>query len=259
MITRLWRGWTTPDNADAYERFLLRELLPSMREIPGFRGADVLRRSEDDEVAFVTLTRFDSLAAVHSFAGDDYETLERSDSSRATSGERFTSKRQPSPRDAPRLDAVANPRRRGTEHSALQAFSRERRLSPLAPMSSHCWWGWLDPDGGEFVDEQGAVDDVGESAAQEAQGFGFGVALSQAFGDVVASLRPGAGLREPDAVQGGVDLAVAAAVVSRNRVVLPELAGWSGSVGRRRSRQRAWRRSERRSQGCSAASGRARG
>jgi hypothetical protein len=44
MITHLWRGWTTVDNADAYERFLLGELSPSMREIPGFRGADILRR-----------------------------------------------------------------------------------------------------------------------------------------------------------------------------------------------------------------------
>jgi antibiotic biosynthesis monooxygenase (ABM) superfamily enzyme len=74
MITRLWRGWTTVDNADAYERFLLGELLPSMREIPGFRGADILRRLEHDEVAFITLTRFDSVAAIKAFAGDDYET-----------------------------------------------------------------------------------------------------------------------------------------------------------------------------------------
>ena len=49
MITRLWRGWTAVENADAYERFLLEELFPSMRQIPGFRGADVLRRFEHDE------------------------------------------------------------------------------------------------------------------------------------------------------------------------------------------------------------------
>ena len=74
MITRLWRGWTTIGNASAYERFLLNELFPSMREIPGFRGADVLRRIEHEEVAFVTLTRFDSVDAIRAFAGDDYET-----------------------------------------------------------------------------------------------------------------------------------------------------------------------------------------
>jgi antibiotic biosynthesis monooxygenase (ABM) superfamily enzyme len=74
MITRLWRGWTSPANADAYERFLLGTLFPAMRDIPGFLGADVLRRVESDEVAFVTLARFESLAAVRAFAGDDYET-----------------------------------------------------------------------------------------------------------------------------------------------------------------------------------------
>jgi antibiotic biosynthesis monooxygenase (ABM) superfamily enzyme len=74
MITRLWRGWTLPENADAYERFLLSELFPSMRNIPGFRNADVLRRDDGGEVAFVTLTRFDGLEAIRGFAGEDYET-----------------------------------------------------------------------------------------------------------------------------------------------------------------------------------------
>jgi antibiotic biosynthesis monooxygenase (ABM) superfamily enzyme len=44
-----------------------------MRAIPGFRGAEVLRRPDGDEVAFVTLTRFDSLDAIRAFAGADYE------------------------------------------------------------------------------------------------------------------------------------------------------------------------------------------
>jgi heme-degrading monooxygenase HmoA len=74
VITRMWRGWTARENADAYQRFLLTELFPAMREIPGFRGADVLRRDDDGEVGFVTLTRFDTLAAIRAFAGDDYET-----------------------------------------------------------------------------------------------------------------------------------------------------------------------------------------
>ncbi len=74
MITRMWRGWTAIDDADAYERFLLGELFPTMRAIPGFRGADVLRRVDGGEVAFVTLTRFDSLEAIRAFAGEDYET-----------------------------------------------------------------------------------------------------------------------------------------------------------------------------------------
>jgi mannose-6-phosphate isomerase-like protein (cupin superfamily) len=73
VITRLWRGWTRAADADAYERFLLDELFPSMRAIDGFLGADVLRRRDGDEEAFVTLTRFSSLDAIRAFAGDDYE------------------------------------------------------------------------------------------------------------------------------------------------------------------------------------------
>ena len=73
MITRLWRGWTRAADADAYERFLLDELFPAMGAIDGFAGADVLRRRDGDEEAFVTLTRFETLDAIRAFAGADYE------------------------------------------------------------------------------------------------------------------------------------------------------------------------------------------
>jgi antibiotic biosynthesis monooxygenase (ABM) superfamily enzyme len=70
MITRHWRGWTVVADADDYEHFLLSELFPSMRTISGFLGADVLRRQEGDEVAFITLSRFRSIDDVRAFAGD---------------------------------------------------------------------------------------------------------------------------------------------------------------------------------------------
>jgi hypothetical protein len=73
MITRMWRGWTSVGHADAYERFLLDELFPSMGQIAGFHGAQVLRRPDGEEVAFVTLTRFASLNAIREFAGEDCE------------------------------------------------------------------------------------------------------------------------------------------------------------------------------------------
>jgi antibiotic biosynthesis monooxygenase (ABM) superfamily enzyme len=69
-ITRMWRGWTNHTAADDYERFLLQELFPSMRSIPGFLGADVLRRPDGNEVAFVTLTRFASMDDIRAFAGE---------------------------------------------------------------------------------------------------------------------------------------------------------------------------------------------
>lgn len=75
MITRIWRGWTTPQNADAYERLLLNEVTPGIaaREIAGYRGITVGRRDLGEEVEFVTIMRFDSLDSVKAFAGEIYE------------------------------------------------------------------------------------------------------------------------------------------------------------------------------------------
>jgi hypothetical protein len=73
MICRLWHGWTKPEDADAYERYLRDELFPRVERELGSR-CEVLRRDDGAEVAFVTLVWFDSLEAVREFAGDDYET-----------------------------------------------------------------------------------------------------------------------------------------------------------------------------------------
>lgn len=73
MISRLWHGWTTRTNADAYENFLRQEMLPGMHRVRGFKGAQVLRRDVAGEIEFVTVTVFDSLDDVREFAGEDYE------------------------------------------------------------------------------------------------------------------------------------------------------------------------------------------
>jgi antibiotic biosynthesis monooxygenase (ABM) superfamily enzyme len=75
MIVRIWHGWTSPDNADTYEALLKEEIFVGIenRRIPGFHGIQLLRRDAGAEIEFVTIMRFDSLAAVREFAGDDYE------------------------------------------------------------------------------------------------------------------------------------------------------------------------------------------
>ena len=74
MICRLWRGWTTPANADAYERIVRGEVIPGIeaRQIAGFRHIDLMRRAAGDEVEFQTLMWFDSLDAIVAFMGEDY-------------------------------------------------------------------------------------------------------------------------------------------------------------------------------------------
>jgi heme-degrading monooxygenase HmoA len=73
VIARLWRGWTSRENAEPYERFLREQMFPSMHRVPGFLGVELLRRDSGDEVAFMTISRFESFDAVRAFAGEDYE------------------------------------------------------------------------------------------------------------------------------------------------------------------------------------------
>jgi len=52
MIARHWRGWTQPQDADAYETLLKTQVLPGLAEIAGYRGGYVLRSDMRDEVEF---------------------------------------------------------------------------------------------------------------------------------------------------------------------------------------------------------------
>ena len=76
MILRLWRGWTTPADAGAYQSIVSEEVLPGIaeRDGAGYHGAYLLRREAGDEVEFATIMLFDSIDTVRDFAGDDYET-----------------------------------------------------------------------------------------------------------------------------------------------------------------------------------------
>jgi antibiotic biosynthesis monooxygenase (ABM) superfamily enzyme len=75
MISRIWHGWTTPADAEAYEALLKSEILIGIqnRQIAGYRGIQLLRRNVGDEVEFITIMWFDSIDAVRTFAGEDYE------------------------------------------------------------------------------------------------------------------------------------------------------------------------------------------
>ena len=75
MISRIWHGYTTPENADTYEGLLKEEIFTGIkdRNIQGFREIQLFRKNAGDEVEFITVMWFDSLDAVRIFAGDDYE------------------------------------------------------------------------------------------------------------------------------------------------------------------------------------------
>jgi len=75
MIGRIWHGWTTLGNAEAYESLLKSEIFTGIsdRQIAGFKEIQLFRRNLGEEVEFVTIMWFDSIEAVKVFAGEDYE------------------------------------------------------------------------------------------------------------------------------------------------------------------------------------------
>jgi uncharacterized damage-inducible protein DinB/heme-degrading monooxygenase HmoA len=76
MISRVWRGWTTRENADVYESLLRTTIFPGIEQkrIDGYQGISLYRRADGDRVEFVTTMLFDSEDAVRAFAGPDHET-----------------------------------------------------------------------------------------------------------------------------------------------------------------------------------------
>jgi hypothetical protein len=75
MISRVWHGWTTAENADTYEALLRSEIFPGIvaKKVVGFERIELFRRELGTEVEFMTVMWFTSLEAVKSFAGEDHE------------------------------------------------------------------------------------------------------------------------------------------------------------------------------------------
>lgn len=74
-ITRIWRGWTSKENADKFQKTLTDEAIPSIEsnKPKGCLGIQVLKRETGEEVEFTTIMLFNSLSAIKEFAGEDYE------------------------------------------------------------------------------------------------------------------------------------------------------------------------------------------
>lgn len=72
-LVRVWKGWGTPEGVERYCRQHFPEVvLPQLRALSGFRGAQVLVHSGDESEVLVA-TVWDSLEAIQAFAGADHE------------------------------------------------------------------------------------------------------------------------------------------------------------------------------------------
>jgi heme-degrading monooxygenase HmoA len=74
VIVREWSGTVRADDAPAYLALMRRHALADYQRVPGNLGAQVWHRAEaEDTVRFVTVSWWESLAAVAAFAGDDID------------------------------------------------------------------------------------------------------------------------------------------------------------------------------------------
>jgi heme-degrading monooxygenase HmoA len=73
MIIREWRGRASSSQADAYPKHFREKVIPELRHVPGFAGAQLGRRKLGDKIEFLVLTRWRSMDAIRAFAGMDVE------------------------------------------------------------------------------------------------------------------------------------------------------------------------------------------
>ena len=62
-IRRIWRSYTTPDKAEAYEHFFDTLVQPAIEglKLPGYQNMELLRREANEEVEFIWVMNFDSM------------------------------------------------------------------------------------------------------------------------------------------------------------------------------------------------------
>ncbi|HSE48198.1 MAG TPA: antibiotic biosynthesis monooxygenase [Terriglobales bacterium] len=73
MIARMWHGVTKASDGDAYAEFLRARAVPDYMSVAGNQGVYILRREEGERTHFMTLTFWESRAAIEQFAGKEIE------------------------------------------------------------------------------------------------------------------------------------------------------------------------------------------
>ncbi len=69
MIIRIWTGEALADNAEEYRKNFSEVHLDRLRAVKGFAGVQVLERVHHDRIEFVVLSRWETMDAIHEFAG----------------------------------------------------------------------------------------------------------------------------------------------------------------------------------------------
>jgi heme-degrading monooxygenase HmoA len=75
VILRTWKARAKPRNVDAYVRHFRELVVPELTKLPGFLGASVAQRQLGEgvgaDVEITVISRWESIEAIHGFAGSD--------------------------------------------------------------------------------------------------------------------------------------------------------------------------------------------
>ena len=73
MITRIWHGKTSLENAERYLQFLLQDGTKEYWQTEGIQSVKIWRQKDDNCCHFWTVTEWTTIDAIKRFAGEDYE------------------------------------------------------------------------------------------------------------------------------------------------------------------------------------------
>jgi len=73
MIARTWSGVVRTTDADEYAAYIRETGFAAYGRTAGNRGAWLLRRDDNGTTEFITLSLWDSIDAIHAFAGEDVD------------------------------------------------------------------------------------------------------------------------------------------------------------------------------------------
>jgi heme-degrading monooxygenase HmoA len=71
VIARVWSASATAEGADRYREHFTGTVLPQLRGLDGFLGAELMEDATGDRTHLLVVTRWESRAAIERFAGDD--------------------------------------------------------------------------------------------------------------------------------------------------------------------------------------------
>ena len=73
MVVRMWHGRVPTAKARSYRAFLNARALPDYRAAAGNISVHILERQEGPVTHFITMTFWESMAAISGYAGDDIQ------------------------------------------------------------------------------------------------------------------------------------------------------------------------------------------